>query len=106
MHFRAVILGKLYVIRVFSFASRADNCFDRYSNIALANLNGRTRHRVWGDQSALTTSFVGAESHHLSHRVDADPRTKTIVQISTSVTEERDEVVSFNYGFEAFSALM
>jgi len=105
VHFRAVILGKLYVIRVISFASRADNCFDRYSNIALANLNGRTRHRVWGDQSALTTSFVGAESHHLSHRVDADPRTKTIVQISTSVTEERDEVVSFNYGFEAFSAL-
>jgi hypothetical protein len=72
----------------------------------LANLNGRTRHRVWGDQSALTTSFVGAESHHLSHRVDTDPRTKTIVQISTSVTEERDEVVSFNYGFEVSSALM
>jgi len=71
----AVILGKLY------------------SNIALANLNGRTRHRVWGDQSALTTSFVGAESHHLSQRVDADPRTKTIVQISTSITEERDEVL-------------
>ncbi|KAF8704394.1 hypothetical protein AX14_014031 [Amanita brunnescens Koide BX004] len=71
----AVILGKLY------------------SNIALANLNGRTRHRVWGDHSALTTSFVGGETHHLSQRVDADGRTKTIVQISTSITEERDEIL-------------
>ena len=67
----------------------------RYSNIALANLNGRTRHRIWNDQSALTTSFVGGETHHLSHRVDADGRTKTIVQISTSITEERDEIVRF-----------
>jgi hypothetical protein len=69
---------------------------NRYSNIALANLNGRTRHRVWGDHSALTTSFVGGETHHLSQRVDADGRTKTIVQISTSITEERDEIVSLD----------
>lgn len=75
---------------------------NRYSNIALANLNGRTRHRIWNDQSALTTSFVGGETHHLSHRVDADGRTKTIVQISTSITEERDEIVRFDAGLSFF----
>ncbi|KAF8632077.1 hypothetical protein AX15_002054 [Amanita polypyramis BW_CC] len=68
-----------------------------YTNIALANLNGRTRHRVWGDQT-VTASFKDAEAHQLSRRVDSEmPRTRTVVQISTSVTEERDEF-SFKEG--------
>ncbi|KAK2465489.1 hypothetical protein APHAL10511_002381 [Amanita phalloides] len=68
----ALILGKLY------------------SNIALANLNGRTRHRAWGDQPVFASSF--GETHNLSQRVDAE-RNRTVIQISTSITEERDEVL-------------
>jgi len=65
----ALILGKLY------------------SNIALANLNGRTRHRAWGDQTvASATQLREMETHHYTiPRVD-----KTIVTIQTSITEERD----------------
>jgi len=58
-----------------------------YSNIALANLNGRTRHRAWGDQtSGNAAQLREIESRHFSMpRVD-----KTIVTIQTSITEERD----------------
>ena len=61
---------------------------DRYSNIALANLNGRTRHRAWGDH----TSGNAAQLREIDSRHFSMPRVdKTIVNIQTSITEERDE---------------
>lgn len=66
----ALILGKLY------------------SNIALANLNGRLRHRAWGSDQTVAN---GTQQREIDNRHFSLPRVdKTIINIQTSITEERD----------------